>query len=85
MLTMSLMGDFCTRLDGAPVADIGAPHLQSLLAYLTLRTDAPHSRTPRFPTSSGLTPPRLRLVPARAPRGASCRLPTPIMTPPRTP
>jgi DNA-binding SARP family transcriptional activator len=44
MLSVSLLGDFCVRQDEAPVTDLNAPRLQSLLAYLMLHRDAPQSR-----------------------------------------
>jgi len=44
VLTVSLLGDFCIRYDGAPVAGVDTPRLQALLAYLLLHRDAPQSR-----------------------------------------
>ncbi|NLX42458.1 MAG: AAA family ATPase, partial [Chloroflexi bacterium] len=44
MLSISLLGDFCIRHDGAPVTDMDTPRLQSLLAFLLLHSDAPQSR-----------------------------------------
>lgn len=44
MLTVSLLGDFSIRRDGAPVAHLDTSRLQSLLAYLLLHRDAPQSR-----------------------------------------
>ncbi|MGC9333811.1 MAG: AfsR/SARP family transcriptional regulator, partial [Anaerolineae bacterium] len=44
MLSVSLLGDFCIRHDGAPVTDVDTPRLQSLLAYLVLHRDTPQSR-----------------------------------------
>jgi DNA-binding SARP family transcriptional activator len=44
MLSISLLGGFCIRDDEAPVTDVDAPRLQSLLAYLILHRDAPQSR-----------------------------------------
>ncbi len=44
MLSVLLLGGFSVKHDGAPVADVDPPRLQSLLAYLILHRDAPQPR-----------------------------------------
>lgn len=38
-------GDFSIKRDGAPVTGVDTPRMQSLLAYVLLRQDAPQSRS----------------------------------------
>ena len=44
MLSISLLGGLCIRYNEAPVTDVDSPRLQSLLAYLMLKRNAPQSR-----------------------------------------
>jgi DNA-binding SARP family transcriptional activator len=44
VLHIRLLGDFSLDYDGAPISTINTPRLQSLLAYLVLRQEAPQRR-----------------------------------------